>query len=87
MSKRTTSPCSLSWSGSSRPVPKSEASRGTVDAISLGVASSPTPTAEKRQGRRGKSAFTERPAVEIRPMEQEADRATRPNGRVKLDRT
>ena len=36
MSKRTTSPCSLSWSGSSRPVPKSDASRGTVDAISLG---------------------------------------------------
>lgn len=88
MSKKPVKTDALAWSGGARRVPEGEGNRGSVEGFTIGVAEARTaaagdPAADKP---RGTSAFTERPAVEMRRIEDDTRRDIRPNGRVKLDR-
>lgn len=76
----------LAWSGAARRVADGQANIGAVEGFAIGVAEA-RPSGDSSPAKpRGTSAFTERPSVEVRRMEEDAVQPIRPNGRVKLDR-
>ncbi|MCO4744532.1 MAG: hypothetical protein KC912_07085 [Proteobacteria bacterium] len=86
MSNKPVKTNALAWSGSSRRVAEGKANQGAVEGFSLGVAETRTATAAEATRPRGKSAFTERPCVDVQQMADDEPRPARSNGRVKLDR-